>query len=182
LKLNIIAGNITDRHTRLKQELAAQGIADYELWDGVYLPTSPKEGINAAHRQIVEFAQLSQWPMVAIAEDDIKFTHPNSWNYFISQIPKDFDIYLSMIFLGEPDENHVVKAFTGMTLYIVHERFYDTFLSVNPKEHIDHALAGLGRYIVCHPFVATQHNGLSGNTGRIEQYEDLTRNRQFYFG
>jgi hypothetical protein len=30
--------------------------------------------------------------------------------------------------------------------------------------------------------VATQHNGLSGNTGRIEQYEDLTRNRQFYFG
>jgi hypothetical protein len=76
----------------------------------------------------------------------------------------------------------VVKAFTGMTLYIVHERFYDTFLSVNPKEHIDHALAGLGRYIVCHPFVATQHNGLSGNTGRIEQYEDLTRNRQFYFG
>lgn len=179
MKLNIIRGNLTERFHNLYKELSEQKIEDYEFWDGFYLP-SVVESINAAHKQIVSYAKLAQWPSVTICEDDIKFTDPNSWKYYQSQLPEDYDIFLSMIFMGEIDENNVVKAFTGLTLYTVHERFYDTFLSVPKDQHIDRALAGLGRFVVCDPFVATQYDGWSGNSGRMETYGELTKYRKFY--
>lgn len=182
MKLNVICGNRTERMPRLVDELYKQGIKDYELWEGIYLPHSVKASINAAHKQIVKYARLAEWEEVAIAEDDLKFTHPNSWNYFLSQKPKDFDIYLSMIYSGDIDENNCVKKFTGMTLYIVAKRFYDTFLSIPDEEHIDQALANFGKYVVCNPFVAMQYDGFSGNTGKNEQYETLLQGRNIYFG
>lgn len=181
MNLNIICGNRAERLPRLYRELEIQGIENYELWQGVFLP-SIKKSINLAHKQIVEYANVAGWEEVCIAEDDIEFTHPNSWNYFLNQKPKDFDIYLSMVYLGQPDENGIVKDFTGLTLYIVSRRFYETFLSVDENEHIDRALMGLGKYVVCHPFIAKQHNGWSSNTGKMENYDELLKNRQFYFG
>lgn len=178
MRLNIIHGNRGERFTNLMKELNSQFITDYELWPSVYLP-SIKASINAAHRQIVEYARLAEWDYVAIAEDDIQFTSPNSWEYFLSQMPYDFDLYLSMVYLGQPDENNVVKEFTGMTMYVVAKRFYDKFLSVDPTEHIDRALNGLGRYVVCNPFVAKQYNGFSSNTGKDENYDILLKERNF---
>lgn len=181
MRLNIIVGNRAERLPRLMKELEAQGIEDYELWDGIYLP-SVKASINAAHKQIVEYAQLAGWEEVCIAEDDLKFTHYNSWNYFLDKKPSDFDLYLSMVYLGQPDENNIVKDFTGMTMYVVKKKFYETFLSVDKDEHIDRALGGLGRYVVCDPFVALQYNGWSSNTGKNEVYDTLLRDRKFYCG
>ncbi len=170
-----------ERHSRLLKELETQGIEDYEMWEGIYLP-SVKRSINLAHKQIVEFASVAGYEEVAIAEDDIKFTHPNSWNYFLENKPKDFDIYLSMVYLGQPDLNGVVRDFTGLTLYVVAKRFYETFLSVPEDEHLDITLAGLGKFVVCDPFIAIQYNGWSANTGKMEEYDSLLKDRKLYFG
>lgn len=166
---------------RLQEELKNQGLLDFELWDGIYLP-SIKRSINLAHKQIVEFAMVAGYEEVAIAEDDIKFTNPNSWRYFLDQKPSDFDIYLSMVYLGQPDEKGIVKEFTGLTLYIVAKRFYEKFLSTTEDEHLDVALGGLGKFVVCQPFVAIQYNGWSSNTGKLEEYDSLLKDRKLYFG
>jgi hypothetical protein len=107
------------------EQMKSQGLgeSDYELWDGVFLP-SIKASINAAHKQIVRYAQLAEWEEVCIVEDDLIFTSPNSWRYFLDHKPTDYDIYLSMIYLGEIDENNIVKDFTGLTLYVVMILFY----------------------------------------------------------
>jgi hypothetical protein len=164
-------------------ELASQGITDYDLWDGIYLPHSIKESINRAHKQIVYYAKLAGRNEIAIAEDDIKFTHPKSWEYFLKNKPQDFDIYLSMIYSGDIDERNCVKKFSGMTLYIVNSRFYDKFLSTPNEDHIDRMLSEVdGKYVVCNPFVAVQYNGVSGNTGKYEEYESLLQGRDIFGG
>jgi len=178
MRLNIIMGNRAERFQPLMKELNTQCIIDYELWQGVFLP-SIKASINAAHKQIVEYARLAEWDYVAIAEDDIQFTSPNSWQYFLDNMPYDFDMYLSMVYLGQPDENNVVKDFTGMTMYVVAKRFYDIFLSIPDDDHIDRLLGGLGRFVVCNPFVAKQFNGVSSNTGKHEIYDYLLKERKF---
>lgn len=178
MRLNIIHGNRGERFQPLMKELNSQFITDYELWPSIYLP-SIKSSINAAHKQIVEYARLAEWDYVAIAEDDLQFTSPNSWEYFLNSMPYDFDLYLSMVYLGQPDEKNVVKEFTGMTMYVVAKRFYDKFLSVPGDDHIDRLLAGLGRFVVCNPFVAKQHNGFSSNTGKEENYDELLKERKF---
>ncbi len=183
MRLNVINAR-GDRRDNLLKELKSQNITDYELWDGVFIP-SIKASINAAHKQIVEYAKLAEWEEVCIAEDDLKATHPNSWNYFLQNKPADYDLYLSMIYLGQPDENNIVKDFTGLTLYCIHSRFYDKFLSVDPNEHIDHldrALRGLGKFVVCNPFTFIQYNGRSSNTGKHEEYDSLLIGRNLYNG
>lgn len=179
MKLNVIKGNRSERTPLLMKELETQGITDYEFWRGIYIP-SVKASINAAHKQIVEYAQLADFDEVCIGEDDLKFSTVGAWDYFLSQKPKDFDIYLGGIFLGDPDKNGVVKDFTGLTLYVVAKRFYETFLAVDPEEHLDRALVGLGKFVVCQPFVVTQWDGFSANTGKDETYRDLQRNRTFW--
>lgn len=181
-RLNIIVGNRPERVPLLMEELQRQGITNYKFWDGVYFRHSVKASINEAHKQIVRYAKLAEFGDVLIAEDDFIGTHPDSFKFFISQTPKEYDMYLSMVYLGQLDEQNRVKSFTGMTLYSVHSRFYDTFLSVDPEEHIDRALAGLGDYHVCNPFAFIQRNGFSSNTGKGEVYDTLLQGRNLFGG
>ncbi len=162
----------------LKEQLKSNNVTDYQLWEGVYLP-SIKASINAAHKQIVMYAKIAGWDEVCIAEDDLVFSSPNSWRYFLDNKPKHFDLWLGMVYLGQPDSDGLVDTFTGMTMYVVHKNFYDIFLSVPDDEHIDRALGGLGCYKVCLPFVCRQQNGFSSNTGKMETYDDLLKNRVF---
>jgi hypothetical protein len=181
LKLNIIIGNRSERLPRLKKELEVQGITNVEFWNGVYKNQSAKENISAAHRQIVEYAKLAGWPMVAIGEDDLKFFAPGAWDYFVSTIPPvDFDIYLSSVYTGDIRADNTTEGFTGFHLYIVHARFYDLFLGVNPHEHIDRALKGLGKYVVCDPMIAEQYDGWSSNTKKSEKYRSLLSGKNLF--
>jgi hypothetical protein len=164
----------------LMDEIARQGM-NYEFWDGVYLP-SIKASINAAHRQIVEYAKIAKFEETLIAEDDFVGTHPDSFKFFIKNKPKDYDLYLSQVYLGVLDENNCVKDFTGLTMYFCHSRFYETFLNVDPNEHIDRALVGLGKFVVCNPFTFIQRNGHSSNTGKSEVYDSLLDGRKIYSG
>ena len=181
-RLNIITGHRPERMPLLRDEMERQGIVNYTFWDSVYLP-SIKASINAAHRQIVEYAKVAEFPDVLIAEDDFVGTHDDSFKYFLSKRPKDYDLYHSMIYLGDIDENNKVKKFTGMTMYLVSEKYYDKFLSVDPNEHIDHALSTIGGdFHVCNPFAFVQRNGFSANTGKNEVYDGLLADRQLFGG
>lgn len=181
-RVNVIVGHRQERMPLLQDELTRQGITNYKFWDAVFLP-SVKASINAAHKQIVEYAKIAEFDSVIIAEDDFIGTHPNSFRFFLDNEPPNYDIYLSSVFLGDIDENNIVKSFTGMTLYKVHSRFYDKFLSVNPHEHIDHALSEIGGiFHVCNPMCFTQRDGISGNTGKWESYENLLKNKVLYYG
>lgn len=167
----------------LMEEINRQGVTNYTLWDSVHSPVSAKSGINAAHRQIVEYARLAEFPDVMIAEDDFIGSHPDSFKYFLTNRPRQYDLYLSQVFLGDVGEDSRVKDFTGMTLYMVNQRFYDKFLSVDPHEHIDRELSRIGGlFYVCQPFTFWQRNGFSSNTGKEESYEQLKSTRIFFGG
>jgi hypothetical protein len=178
--LNIIhKSERIDRMGALSKELVTQEINDYRFWEGIHGRTT-YEGINLAHKQIIRYAKERELSKILIAEDDIKFSDAGAFGYFLQNEPEDYDIYLGGIFLGHIN-NGIALRFTGMTLYMVHERFYDAFLKTPDDMHIDHALAEVGgRYVVCDPFVVTQHNGKSDNTGRHENYDFIFENRKLY--
>jgi hypothetical protein len=163
------------------KELEEQGITNYKLWDGVYHShKQAKENISEAHKQIVEYAKMAEFGSVIIAEDDIRFFAPGAWKHYLANTPKDYDLYLASVYLGELKEDNTVNSFSGLTLYTVHSRFYDTFLGINPQEHLDRAMEGKGRFVVCNPFVAEQYDGFSSNTGKEEKYGNLMQGRNLF--
>lgn len=181
MKLNVITGKHPERMPRLLNELQQQGIKDYQFWPSIILP-SVKKSINLAHKQIVEDAYNSGLEEVCIAEDDFKATHPNSWNFYLQNKPPVFDLYLSSVFNGDLNEQDRVVSFTGLSMYCIHSKFYPTFLTIPEDDHIDVLLGGLGDYHVCNPFTFIQHNGMSGNTGKVENYDQFFQNRKLYTG
>ena len=181
MTLNIITGSRSERIPRLMNEFETQGITGYELWDGVFdYQKKAKENINAAHKYIIEYAKMAEWQSVCIAEDDIKFTAPGAWDYFLNNVPKDFDLYLGSVYVGEISPDNTTDYFCGLTIYICHSRFYDRFLSADPHEHIDRALEGMGKFVVCNPFIAEQWDGWSHNTGKEEKYGKLMQGRNLF--
>lgn len=182
-RVNIITGHRPERMPLLMEEIERQGITNYTFWDAVYDRKSIKRGINEAHKQIVRYAKLAEFGEVLIAEDDFIGSHQDSFKYFISNVPTQYDLYLSQVFLGDIDDKNRVTNFTGMTMYFVHSRFYDKFLSADPDEHIDIALNKIGgQFYVCNPFTFWQRNGFSGNTGKDETYDNLKVGRNFFGG
>jgi hypothetical protein len=117
---------------------------------------------------------------VLIAEDDVKFTAPYAFDYFLLQKPKDFDIYLGGISYGQIDSEGVTSDFSGLHLYIIKSRFYDEFLALDETIDIDRTLAGKGKFIVCNPFVAIQHNGYSDNKQRHEDLSLYFKGRKLF--
>ena len=169
----------TERKENLLRELKEQGIESYNIWEGVYSPNSTMEGINLAHKQIVEWAKNERLEKVLIFEDDIKFTDKGAWKYFLNNEPKEYDIYLGGIYLGVINEG-LVSAFTALHCYVVHSRFYDKFLSVKSDLHLDHALADGGKYIVCEPMIAVQYNGWSDNSAAVCNYDNIISQRKLF--
>lgn len=151
---------------------------EYFVWPGVM--AKPKlAGINAAHRQIIRYAKENNLPEVCIAEDDFKFTAPGSWKYFLDNKPQEYDIYTSSYYSGKHDDNFVVKGFRGLTLYCVHKRYYDTYLSLPENRHIDGAIAASGAVVVVSPkFVTFQMPGWSEQRGQFA--ENKIKNKEFF--
>lgn len=171
-----------DRLVTLQKELKVQGIADtdYELWDGVIHETIPFKGISQAHKRIVRDAALKKLPKVCIAEDDIRFCDKGAWQYFLDNEPEDYDLYLASVYTGHIDEKNETKDFSGLTLYMVSQKFYPTFLALNELNHIDRSLFKKGKFVVCNPFAAIQYNGLSDNKKRVMNYDSYMNGRIFY--
>lgn len=180
MKLNVIHLNDrVDRKNLLDFELSTQNINDYKIWPGIRDPF-PKRGIAKAHKQIIKYAKEKTLKSIMICEDDIKFTAPKAYNYFIRNEPLDYDIYLGGIIWGNIQNDNSVTDFAGLTLYIVKQQFYDTFLSLPENIDIDRALSGKGKFIVCNPFVAIQHNGYSDNSEEYRNYDLFIKDRKLF--
>lgn len=175
MQLQVIT--LPQRKQYIQSEMQRMGI-DAVYWNAVVLPHAVR-AINLSHRRIVSWAKTNHLPEVAIAEDDCYFTSPNGWNYFLEHKPTDFDLYLGGHYSGIKNKDNTIFGFTGFHLYIVHQRFYDTFLSVNPGRSIDAAMTGLGKFIVCDPLVAKQKNGYSYHRKQMVDDDHYLSNKTF---
>lgn len=158
--INII--NLKKREDRLLsicKQAKAQGIT-MKIWEGIE-HENPATGINRAFKRIVQDAKDKELEMVCIGEDDLLLTHPDSWQYFLENIPPYFDIYLASYYSGLETFNHRIETFRGMTLILVARKFFDKFLSLPEDRDIDYALDKQGEYFVCPKFCAIQMPGYS---------------------
>lgn len=169
-----------DRFDRLMKEFTEQGIKYYTILPAIHSQESALKGINLAHKQCVQYAKDNGLKEICIMEDDVRFTSKNSFNHFIENKPKEFDLYLGGVYLGEILPNNLINSFAGLHCYIIREQFYDTFLSVPDNKHIDRALSNLGTFYVSYPFTSIQYNGYSYNTKQVMNYDSLLENKLLY--
>lgn len=179
-----------DREQLFLKEFAEQGITSYRIWPGIINHIS-FVGISAAHKQIVRDAKTRGLPKVLIAEDDVKFTSKTSFEYFLNNEPGDCDIYLSSFYMGTLKPDNTVDDFSGLTLYIVYERYYQTFLDTPLLNHIDRAQAEQdpgnpamrrprGIFKVCYPFTTTQYITWSDNHKALMQHDVWMQGKKLY--
>ena len=169
-----------DRLINLVKELDNQLITEYLIWDGVLDLENPSRGISKAHKQIVQLAQKNNSPAVLIAEDDIKFTAKGAFKYYLRSEPIDYDLYLGGIYYGNIKSDNSVDDFSGLTLYMIKSKFYDTFLSIPENLPLDRGLCKKGFYQVCIPFVAIQYDGYSDNKKTYRNYDIYLKGRNLY--
>lgn len=168
----------TDRRNFLLKQMYEYKIP-FKIWYGFKVKGKPFTGISRSHKQIIQFAKNSGMGSVTIAEDDIQFTSPKSWQYYLDNMPEDYDLYLSTISGGVVDEKTgTVSDWSGMILYTVHQRFYDAFLKADEEQNIDRWLSCkgldeiervLGRlpvYKICYPIAAICVDGFSDNSNK----------------
>lgn len=137
--LNIITtAKRQDRYDELQIQLQSQKIADVKYWEGEVFKHSPKKGICRAHKRIVQDAKDNGDEKCVIGENDLQFTSVGAWKYFLDSVPNDFDTFSGLVYVGDIEDNRIISQASGMTtLYAVHERFYDFFLSIPDDCHID---------------------------------------------
>lgn len=180
MDLNIIYDNRWDKdYGRLLGEFIEQGITKYKFWDAIVNKDSVVGSINASHKMIVRWAKENGLKDVAIAEQDLHFTAPDAWQYFLKNKPEDYDIYLASTYILPISNNRIC----GFHLYILNERFYDSFLSVPDLAHIDTAVCDLkGKYVFCYPFPALQRAGFSANCKAEVNYNGILEPKDIYKG
>ncbi len=175
-------------HRRIRKEsflkqIEEQRIKEYKIWEGIYIEDNPIKAISQSHKKIVLDAKEKGLERVIIAEDDFLFTSKNSWSFFINSIPKDgYDIFLSHLYHGEWNENgKVLGTFAALTLYSVHQRFYDIFLNKPEDEHLDLVMNKAWRHEikVCLPMVCKQMSGYSDNEKKEMDWEFKEINKPF---
>lgn len=163
----------SERFDQFSYELKRQGIEKYEVWPAMVLPHSVVESISESHKMIVADAKARHLPMTCIMEDDVMIPHENGWDYFLSCMPTVFDIYsagnYSLTMRKVRAGAILVPEIIGFHCYIVHSRYYDTFLATSSADHIDAAQKSNLMYS-CFPLVALQRPGFSANTMKVVNY------------
>lgn len=172
----------TDRLQHFLQQAEEQQFG-YKIWGGIIDNNIPCVGISKSYKRIIQSAKENNDPCCIIAEDDICYSAPNAHDYFISQIPDNYDLFMGSVYTGTITEEGIVGNFSGFTLTIVHSRFYDTFLSTPENNHIDRQMfLHKGVYKVCDPFVCYQLDGYSDNAGKKTDYFKRHMNGRKFFG
>lgn len=175
----------TEKFLSFTHEAEVQGFL-FDLWPAVFAET-PAAGICRAHKQIILAAKQTGKPSILVMEDDVRFSAPGAFAYYLSRIPQDYDLYFGGIYFGKVMPDGRVTQFSGTHCYICHERFYDTILSLPEKDHIDVELSVLAtepgstiRFQVCQPFVCDQRPGWSDSRQEMVDFDSYMKNRTFY--
>lgn len=156
----------TDRLEHFKNQAREQGF-EYIVWEGM-MGNPTHTYISRSHKQIIMAAKAEGLEEVCVMEDDIVFPHPLAFKDWLQHKPNKYDIYLGGNYGKDKNRDGTIRSFFGLHLYMVHNKFYDKFLSTPDREHIDLALSGKGRYILYD--VAKQMSGFSDNLKREVDY------------
>lgn len=116
-------------------------------------------GVNRAFKKIVRWAKENNLERVTIGEDDLLFSSPGAWQYYLDNIPENYDLYLGGIYDGQISEGRIVKGYSGHTLITINKSFFGFFLSADENIHIDRwcgQYCAEKKYLVCDPFVVSQ--------------------------
>jgi hypothetical protein len=153
------------RRKSFENEIEQQGIKSYKVWDAIYNEKLPFVGCCRSHKQIVRDAKERGLNQVVIAEDDIRFTSPGAYKYFLDNIPESFDLYLGMSYSLIDYPNGVVNDyFDGLSIYAIHSRFFDEFLAINEFDHLDRQLSRMvdkKEFRIVDKYVCQQADGYS---------------------
>jgi hypothetical protein len=172
-----------DRRASISKEALVQGF-DIQFWKGIYDKKNPKKGICQSHKNIIRFAKEEKLSSVIICEDDCKFSDSGAFDYYVEKTPLDFDLYLGMLYVAQLSGNRVTNGMSGShTLYTVHEKFYDFYLSIPDDTHVDRYLGQFAfkqKYFVCFPMVVKQTGGYSDNLKRKMKYDDFHKKMSFF--
>lgn len=173
------------RLENLMAELAAQNITDYTIIEGFYNPDNTKEAISKGHKLIVRLAKEQGLSNVIVAEDDICFSSPNSYKYFLSKIPEDYDLFFGLVYAGEVNEDYrVMNGMSGThTLLSINSRFYDFILSQPDDVHIDRNLGQYAfekKYYVIDKMVCYQRGGFSHNLRQTMFYDVYLEGKELF--
>lgn len=170
------------RRSQAEQEALSQGFY-IKFWQGIVDRHDRKRGVNLAHRQIVQDAKDNGYKWTCIMEDDCRFFGKGAWDYFLDNLPEDFDTYHAMLYVGTIKENRITGLFSSLTLYIIHERFYDFFLSLPESIHLDRHLgltANIHKYMVCPKMVCEQDGSKSDNNFMTCDYKEYLKGKKIY--
>lgn len=164
-----------DRRISLVEHLTEMGCL-YRFWEGFKdRDKLPYTNISNSHKQIVKDAKARKLPFVIIAEDDLRFSCDRSLSYFFSQIPSEYDLFFGCIFTGVIQDGRITSGFSGLQFYIIHEKFYNTFLSAPPTKHLDMWLGERcheHQYYCVDPFVCYGESGYSDNFKRQWMFKE----------
>jgi len=141
-------------------------------------------GISRSFKKIVKWAKERQLERVVIGEDDILFSYPGAWEYYLTNIPDSYDIYLGSIYAGDLSGNRVVNGYSGHSLITIHNRAYDFILSADENFHLDRwcgKFCSEKEFIVCDPYVVYQiKEGYSDNHNRLVSHEGYFNGVKFF--
>jgi hypothetical protein len=160
---------------------------ELQLWEGIYDKHYPKRGICMSHKKIIRYAREEKLPYIICMEDDCRFSATGAFDYYIKNMPEDFQLYCGCLYAGEIDSERRIK--NGMsashTLITVHSSFYDFVLSMPDNEHIDRyagAQAFKYKYYLPPKFVCYQMNNFSDNLKKHMIYDRYHEKMEFYEG
>ena len=176
-----------DRMPNVLKQLEQQQIDFYsihEAIDATEFKMPVKKAITQGHKRIIQSAKNNNLPYCIVAEDDLVFTGNGAWNYFIGNMPESFDLYFGLIYQGTVENNRVLNGMSGvMTLYVVHQRFYDFFLSIPDDCHVDRELGQTAykhEYYVSPKICVVQSGSYSDNLRRSMNYDVYLDGKEVY--
>src|SRR6185436_14286884 len=92
--------HLSRREDRLQQLIRQMewNKVPYLLWEGIDDPNNVKQAITQGYKKIIQYAKDNNLPSINTAEDDLIFTHKDSYKYFNSQIREDSDLTCGVIY------------------------------------------------------------------------------------
>ncbi len=168
----VIKKSRQDRLLSICAQSKEQGFS-FRVWEGIIDPRGGYAGINLSFKKIVRWAKEQKLKMVCIGEDDLVFSALGAWQYYLDNIPEEFDTYSGGIYSGQIVDGRIMNGYSGNTLLTIHERFYDFLLALTDEDHLDRRLGNYcfeKQYLLCMPFVVLQLQGYSDNHRRFTQH------------
>ncbi|HEV3223888.1 MAG TPA: hypothetical protein VGZ90_13460 [Puia sp.] len=170
----------TEKLELLSSHLNERGVP-FTVHTGIIDRKTVEESINASHKMLVKWAKEEQMDEICIGEDDLFFPAKDGWNWYLSNKPQEFDIYLGGCYGVPMPIINPLKEFVALHLYTIRSSWYDSFLSAADNTHIDTAQTG-GRFFCCYPMAAVQRAGYSANNHRECDYNTSLRKEDIYGG